>query len=72
MTYCYTRTDTKVFPSLGKTVTPDNMIDTDTARLVRAFRPHAFKQWRPLWKDPAEMLEQGMEVRGWVLAGLAG
>ncbi len=30
------------------------------------------RRWRPYLKDPAEMLEQGMDVRDWVVVGLAG
>ena len=30
------------------------------------------RRWRPYLKDPAEMLGQGMDVRGWVMAGLHG
>lgn len=28
------------------------------------------QRWRPLAKDPAEMLQAGMDLRGWVKAGL--
>ncbi len=29
-------------------------------------------RWRPYLKDPGEMLAQGMDVRGWVVAGIDG
>ena len=28
------------------------------------------RRWRPSWSDPAQMLQDGADVRGWVLAGL--
>ena len=28
------------------------------------------RRWRPTWSDPAQMLQDGADVRGWVLAGL--
>lgn len=28
------------------------------------------QRWRPYWDDPASMLQAGVDIRGWVEAGL--
>ncbi len=47
----------------------------DVAQAITYWRevlhPRA-RRWHPYLKDPSEMLEQGMDVRSWILAGLAG
>lgn len=42
--------------------------DTASAYWLDAL-PNA-RRWRPYYADPAQMLEDGADVRGWVLAGL--
>jgi hypothetical protein len=38
---------------------------------LEVLHPRA-RRWRPYLKDPAQMLEQGMDVRDWMMAGLHG
>lgn len=36
---------------------------------IDALMPHA-RRWRPWWSDPAQMRQDGADLRAWVLAGL--
>jgi hypothetical protein len=38
---------------------------------LEVLHPRA-RRWRPYLKDPAQMLEQDMDVRDWMMAGLHG
>lgn len=51
-----------------------NSLDADAAGddcryWMDALAPVA-RSWRPYWDDPSQMLQDGADVRGWVLAGL--
>lgn len=51
-----------------------NSLDADAAGddcryWMDALAP-AVRSWRPYWDDPSRMLQDGADVRGWVLAGL--
>lgn len=51
-----------------------NSLDADAAGddchyWMDALAPLA-RSWRPYWDDPSKMLQDGADLRGWVLAGL--
>jgi hypothetical protein len=45
----------------------------DAGEAAAAFWLHALpgaRRWRPYWGDPAQMLQDGADVAGWIAAGL--
>jgi len=43
----------------------------EAAHYWRDVLQHNARRWRPLFDDPAAMLQAGLDVRQWVEAGLA-